>query len=144
MPRLTVSQRALYNLGLTGIPVTNVNNNCSTGSTALYQANTLVKAGVAECALALGFERMAPGSLKSNWPDRPPPGLILNAATKEAEARLSAGENFGPGAPRMFANAAQEYFDKYGASIEHLAKIGMIALLHRDSWILNKAALVSL
>ncbi|KAJ3557829.1 hypothetical protein NM688_g1260 [Phlebia brevispora] len=116
-------QRALYNLGLTGIPITNVNNNCSTGSTALYNANMLVKAGLVDCALALGFERMNRGSLGTNWPDRPPPGRIFNAASEEAEDLLSAGENFGPGAPRMFANGAQEYFDKYGASIEHLAQI---------------------
>ena len=30
----TCGQRAVYELGLTGIPVFNVNNNCSTGSTA--------------------------------------------------------------------------------------------------------------
>jgi 3-oxoacyl-(acyl-carrier-protein) synthase len=60
---LNIDQRALYNLGLTGIPIVNVNNNCSTGSTAFYQSNNLVKYGAAECVMALGFERMAPGSL---------------------------------------------------------------------------------
>src|SRR5580700_9188088 len=54
----TCGQRAVYELGLTGIPVINVNNNCSTGSTALYLANQAVRSGVAECALALGFEKM--------------------------------------------------------------------------------------
>src|SRR6201994_4348709 len=58
-------QRAVYELGLTGIPVINVNNNCSTGSTALYLANQAVRSGVAECALALGFEKMQRGSLQS-------------------------------------------------------------------------------
>ena len=58
---LTNIQASLYNLGMTGIPITNVNNNCSTGSTALYQANNMVKSGLVRCALALGFERMAPG-----------------------------------------------------------------------------------
>ncbi|KIP08521.1 hypothetical protein PHLGIDRAFT_104158 [Phlebiopsis gigantea 11061_1 CR5-6] len=119
----TSGQRALYSLGLTGIPVTNVNNNCSTGSTALYQANTLVKAGAAECALALGFEQMAPGSLTSHWPDRPAPGALLNDAARVAEDGLGAGENFGPYAPRMFANAAQEHMERYGSDVGHLAKI---------------------
>src|SRR5258708_2113259 len=32
----TSGQRALYELGLSGIPIVNLNNNCSTGSTALY------------------------------------------------------------------------------------------------------------
>lgn len=57
----TCDQAALYLLGPTGIPITNVNNSCATGSTALFQAATLVRACEARGALALGFERM-PGS----------------------------------------------------------------------------------
>ncbi|KAI0309969.1 thiolase-like protein, partial [Amylostereum chailletii] len=117
----TCGQAALYNLGLTAIPITNVNNNCSTGSTALYNAANLVRGGLAECALALGFERMRPGSLGTNFPDRPPPGLALDAAKLRAEAHL--GLNHGPGAPRMFGNGAKEYFDRYGGDVTHLAKI---------------------
>ncbi|TDL15833.1 thiolase-like protein [Rickenella mellea] len=117
----TSGQRALYNLGLTGIPITNVNNNCSTGSTALYQANTWVKSGVVECALALGFERMARGSLGTNWQDRVPPMAPFHFTMNNIEEKQ--GKNHGPTSPRMFANGAQEYFDKYGANIEHLAKI---------------------
>ncbi|KAJ6544757.1 sterol carrier protein 2 [Mycena vulgaris] len=118
----TCGQRALYNLGLTHIPVTNVNNNCSTGSTALYQANLAVKHSQVECAIALGFEKMKPGSLGTNFPDRTPPTLLLNQRTQELE-KGGLGENHGPSAPRMFANGAKEYFQKYGGSIEHLAKI---------------------
>lgn len=109
---------------MTGIPITNVNNNCSTGSTALYQANQLIKGGLVECALALGFERMSPGSLGTNFPDRPSPTVLFNSATIETEEELSSGVNHGPGAPRIFADAGQEYCDKYGATIEHLAQIG--------------------
>lgn len=116
-------QRALYNLGLTTIPIMNVNNNCSTGSTALYQVNNSVKYGQVECGLALGFERMNPGSLGTNFPDRVPPTLLLGQRTQELE-EAGLGKNRGPGAPRMFANGAQEYFQKYGGNIEHLAKIG--------------------
>ncbi|GBE78493.1 thiolase-like protein [Sparassis latifolia] len=119
----TSGQRALYNLGMTGIPITNVNNNCSTGSVALYHANNLVKSGLANCVLALGFERMARGSLGTHFPDRPSPLKLLNERTQELEEDLSSGANFGPDAPRMFANGAQEYFDKYGGTIEHLAQI---------------------
>jgi sterol carrier protein 2 len=72
----TCGQAALYQLGLTGIPITNVNNNCATGSTALFHAATLIRAGEARCALTLGFERMAPGSLGGGkndaWSVRPP------------------------------------------------------------------------
>ena len=85
-------QRALYGLGVTGIPIINVNNNCSTGSTALFQASTLVRAGAVECALALGFERMRPGSLRSNWDDRANPGALLAVADREVDtaAQLAA------------------------------------------------------
>jgi len=100
----------------------NVNNNCSTGSSALYQANNAVKYGQVECALALGFERMKPGSLGTNFPDRPSPTLLINQRSRDLEEVL--GENHGPNAPRMFDNGAQEYFSKYGGGVEHLAKIG--------------------
>lgn len=72
---------------------------------------------------------MSPGSLSSNFADRPPPGLLLGEAVSEAEKLLSSGANHGPNAPRMFANAGQEHFDKYGSTIEHLAKIGMVIFL---------------
>ncbi|KAH8120732.1 thiolase-like protein [Phellopilus nigrolimitatus] len=117
----TSGQRALYNLGLTGIPITNVNNNCSTGSTALFQAASWVRGAQADCALALGFERMARGSLGSNWSDRVPPMAPFNQVVEMTEETL--GKNHGPNAPRMFGNGAQEYFEKYGGSVEHLAKI---------------------
>ncbi len=69
----TSGQRALYELGLTGIPIVNVNNNCSTGSTALYMAAQTIRGGLADCTIALGFEKMKPGSLESTWGDRTNP-----------------------------------------------------------------------
>ena len=66
----TCGQRALYELGMTGIPVVNVNNNCSTGSTALYLAAQAIRGGLADCVLALGFEKMQPGSLGGGAEDR--------------------------------------------------------------------------
>ncbi|KAG8889505.1 hypothetical protein FRB98_003979 [Tulasnella sp. 332] len=113
-------QRALYNLGMTGIPITNLNNNCSTGSTALYHANSLVKSGQAQCALALGFEQMRPGSLGSNFPDRVPPLAPWGIATSEIEGGTA---QKGPAAGRMFGNGAKEYFQKFGGSYETLSKI---------------------
>jgi acetyl-CoA acetyltransferase len=63
----TAGQAALYGVGLSGIPVFNVNNNCSTGSSALFLARQAVESGAVECALALGFEQMQPGALKGAW-----------------------------------------------------------------------------
>ena len=64
-------QAALYRLGQTGIPIVNVNNNCSTGSSALWLARQAVASGEVDCVLALGFEQMVPGALASVYNDRP-------------------------------------------------------------------------
>ena len=87
----TCGQRAVYELGLTGIPVYNVNNNCSTGSTALFMAKQLVEGGMADCVLALGFEKMEKGSLGAKFSDRTNPldkhfELMVVAARLRARA----------------------------------------------------------
>jgi sterol carrier protein 2 len=55
----------VYEVGMTGIPIFNVNNNCSTGSTALMLAKEFVESGKHDCVLALGFEKMERGSLSA-------------------------------------------------------------------------------
>ena len=42
--------------------VYNVNNNCATGSSALFLAKQLVAGGLSDCVLALGFEKMQKGN----------------------------------------------------------------------------------
>ena len=114
----TCGQRAVYELGLTGIPVINVNNNCSTGSTALYLARQAVRSGVAECALALGFEKMQRGSLQSTFEDRE------NPMQKHVLALNEKREMALPLAPWMFGAAGVEHMEKYGTTPDHFAKIG--------------------
>jgi acetyl-CoA acetyltransferase len=114
----TSGQRALYGVGLTGIPMVNVNNNCATGSTALYLANQYVSAGIADCVLALGFEKMQRGSLREYWDDRA-------AATGRFIEAMAArrGMSDAPPAPQLFGNAGREYMERYGVSRETIAKI---------------------
>lgn len=69
----TCGQRVFYQFGLTGIPIYNVNNNCSTGSTGLHMGRTMIGSGAADCVLVVGFEKMAPGSLGSHWKERTNP-----------------------------------------------------------------------
>src|SRR4249920_185666 len=69
----TCGQKALYRVGMTGIPLINVNNNCATGSSALFLARQAVASGAVECVLALGFEQMQPGALGVHYTDRPDP-----------------------------------------------------------------------
>ncbi|KAM8849724.1 sterol carrier protein 2 isoform 1-T1 [Spinachia spinachia] len=115
----TCGQRAIYHsLGLTGIPIINVNNNCSTGSTALFMARQLVMGGLAECALALGFERMEKGSLSAKFMDR------TNPMDKHMEVMINRyGMVAAPAAAQMFGNAGREHMEKYGTKPEHFAKI---------------------
>lgn len=114
----TSGQRAVYELGMTGIPVVNVNNNCSTGSTALYLAAEAIRGGRVDCALALGFEKMQPGSLGSTYDDREQPmGKHLQALAEISEVLF-------PPAPWMFGAAGREHMKTYGTTAEHFAKIG--------------------
>ena len=115
----TAGQRAVYELGLTGIPVVNVNNNCSTGSTALYLAREAVLRGGTECALALGFEKMQRGSLVSTFEDRTDP---LDHHLEAMFAKRPAVET--PLAPQMFGNAARDHMERYGSKPEHYTWIG--------------------
>ena len=115
----TSGQRSVYQLGLTGIPVVNVNNNCSTGSSALFMAREAVRGGLVECALALGFEKMEKGSLGVKWTDR------TNPIDRHAEAMFAVCEpEASPPAPQMFGNAGRDHMDKYGSKPEHYVWIG--------------------
>src|SRR3954465_13051291 len=106
----TSGQRAVYQLGLTGIPVVNVNNNCSTGSSALYMARQAGRGGLAECALALGFEKMEKGSLGVKYTDR------TNPMDKHFQALLELREwENAPPAPQMFGAAGREHMERYGS-----------------------------
>jgi len=122
----TCGQSALYAIGLSGVPIVNVNNNCSTGSTALFLARQAVEAGVVDVALALGFEQMNPGALGATYTDRKhvmgkfgPVMRSLQEPTKEA-----------PGAAQFFGGAGREHQEKYGTRIETFAKISEKARRH--------------
>ncbi|XP_023820942.1 non-specific lipid-transfer protein [Oryzias latipes] len=115
----TCGQRAIYHsLGLTGIPIINVNNNCSTGSTALFMGRQLIMGGLADCVLSLGFEKMERGSLSTKYMDR------TNPLDKHMEVMINRYEMAAaPAAPQMFGNAGREHMEKYGTKPEHFAKI---------------------
>ncbi|VDO17005.1 unnamed protein product, partial [Brugia timori] len=121
----TCGQRALYPLGMTGIPVLNVNNNCSTGSSALFLARQAVQSGAAECVLALGFEQMQPGAIKAAFPDRPTPFEQFDQVTDEL-----VGHPEIPLALRYFGGAGKAHMDKYGTKLETFAAIRAKASRH--------------
>ncbi len=121
----TAGQRVLYDVGMTGIPIVNVNNNCSTGSTALFLARQAVEAGVVDCALAFGFEQMVPGALGEVFSDRPNPlekfiGLVDDMM----------GQNDVPVALKVFGGAGVQHQQKYGTEQKTFAKIRAKASRH--------------
>lgn len=121
----TAGQRALYEVGMTGIPVVNVNNNCSTGSTALFLARQAVASGAADCVLALGFEHMSPGALGAVFTDRPSPFDRFDEATDEL-----VGHSEIPLALRYFGGAGLAHMQQYGTQLETFAAIRAKASRH--------------
>jgi acetyl-CoA acyltransferase len=109
----TLGQQTLYGVGMTGIPVYNVNNNCSTGSTALYMAYNAIRFGQNEAVLALGFEKMQKGPLENQLPG-------LEKLKEETEKEKKA-----PIAARMFGDAGRDHMEKYGTKPETFAKIAV-------------------
>ncbi|GGP13395.1 lipid-transfer protein [Nonomuraea glycinis] len=123
----TSGQKALYRLGQSGAPVINVNNNCSTGSSALWLAHQAVASGQAEVALALGFEQMNPGALGSVWSDRPD---VLGAFAQVRDEVAGVPDPGAPPAATYFGAAGQAYVDEYGIDPATFAHITVKSRRH--------------
>jgi len=120
----TCGQKVIYKVGMTGIPVVNVNNNCSTGSSALFLARQAIEHGIVDCALAVGFEQMQPGALGSVFEDRPSP---FDAFDEECDSIF---DSDAPLALRYFGGAGKSHMDKYGTEIADFAKVRAKASRH--------------
>jgi acetyl-CoA acetyltransferase len=121
----TCGQRAVYEVGLSGIPVFNVNNNCSTGSSALFLGRQAIEGGLAECVLVVGFEKMEKGALGSKFTDR------TNPLDKHAEVMSRVqGFNQAPPAAQMFGGAGREYRWRWGTKRETFGRISEKARKH--------------
>uniref|UniRef100_UPI0035CAF6A9 lipid-transfer protein n=1 Tax=uncultured Sphingomonas sp. TaxID=158754 RepID=UPI0035CAF6A9 len=122
----TAGQSALYRVGVTGIPIVNVNNNCSTGSTALYLARQMIATGAAECVLALGFEQMLPGALGMVFGDRK---RTLDLALLRQD-QLQEKDDHSPFAAQQFGGAGLDHQARYGTSDEAFGLISVKARRH--------------
>lgn len=124
----TAGQRALYEVGMTGIPIVNVNNNCTTGSTALFLAHQAVASGAADCVLALGFEQMRPGALSATFTDRPNP-----LDRFEAVADVLTGKVDVPRTLQFFGGAGLAHMRQYGTKLSTFASIRAKASRHASN-----------
>lgn len=122
----TCGQRVLYNVGMTGIPVLNVNNNCASGSSALFLANQAIASGMVDIVLAFGFEQMIPGAINSAFADRASPlELFLEQCDKGVPGAAEI-----PSALRIFGCAGIEHMKRFGTPLETFAKIRAKASRH--------------
>ncbi|GAB3377484.1 lipid-transfer protein [Spongiibacter taiwanensis] len=122
----TCGQKGLYRVGETGIPIINVNNNCSSGSTALFLARQAVAGGMVDCALVVGFEQMQPGALGSNWNDRPSPFEDFGARMDRLGYPITKA---GP-APCVFGAGGMEYLKRYDADPAIFGKVAVKTRSH--------------
>ncbi|MFD5542967.1 lipid-transfer protein [Streptomyces sp. NPDC127079] len=125
----TAGQRAVYELGLTGVPVYNVNNNCATGATALMLARQLVEGGAADCVLALGFEKMKKGALGGGADG----GDFATSPVARHYGIMAARHGFEttPPTAQIFGDAAREHMERHGTTEAQLAAVA--AKNHRHS-----------
>ncbi|MGH7894954.1 MAG: thiolase C-terminal domain-containing protein [Candidatus Binatia bacterium] len=105
-------QRALYYMGLGGIPVYNVHSYCSTGSSALHLAYQAIASGMNECVLAFGFEKMEKGPLDSQL-------------TGLKEKYDEAAKKRPPAAALMFGDGGRHHMELYGTTREQFAKVSV-------------------
>lgn len=122
-------QAALYNVGINGVPIVNVNNNCSSGSTAFALAAQAVKSGAVDCALAAGFEQMVPGALDFIFPDRINPIHRHNGAVADLMGYSEEDRKLPP-AIQLFGAQVDALKERYGVSDRALARVAVKARRH--------------
>jgi sterol carrier protein 2 len=110
------------------VPVINVNNNCATGSTALFLARQAVASGAAECVLALGFEQMQRGALGVHFTDRPDPSQRLLDTMHATQGT----DPMAPIAAQLFGGAGRMHMQLYGTRADTFARIAVKARRHAE------------
>ncbi|UCC86087.1 MAG: thiolase family protein [Anaerolineales bacterium] len=106
-----LGQRILRDLGMTGRPITNVENACSSGTTALREGITAIRLGRVDTALAIGIDKLT----------RFGTGGTVPLETTDIEV----GQ--GMVMPALYAMRARRYMHEYGATSKHLAMVSVKA-----------------
>lgn len=118
---------ALRPIGITGVPIANVENACASGSTALLQAMHAIQAGAAEVALVVGAEKMV-------FPDQPERVAAAFSGGTDVHDRdgvlayieRMGGERPGPGRSLfmdLYAAQARAHMQNFGTTQEDFARV---------------------
>ena len=111
-------QNILYKLGMNGIPIVNVNNNCATGSTAFNLAYKAIQYGQIDCAIALGVDIMFKGPLKMDTGTTSPVFENMKPLIEQGKFDMNV-----PPVPQLFGTAGKEHMDLYGTTFDQISKI---------------------
>ncbi|KAH7347521.1 putative lipid-transfer protein, mitochondrial precursor [Plectosphaerella cucumerina] len=133
----TCAQRVFYALGMTGVPIINVNNYCSAGSTGLWLANQAIRSGQADCVLCIGFDKMYPGPLPQIYKDRTNPLSRILDLSKTQIPEADKGKPSPGWTPQLYANAQTEYLQKYGPSGAKKDDFAQITAVNRTHGVNN-------
>lgn len=111
-------------LGLTGLPFTNVANGCATGGSSLMSAYSAIKSGEFDMGLVVGFDKHERGAFNAD-----PKSLGIGAWYGEAGLMLTT---------QFFAMKITKYMHDYGISRETLARVSQKAFdngaLNPNAW----------
>lgn len=113
-------QKILYQTGLTGIPIVNVNNNCATGSTAFYLAYKAIQSGQIDCAIAVGVDKMSKGALPLDYDETSPAYESFKPLIEKGVFNTKI-----PVVPQVFGSAGKEHMDKYGTTFDQISEISV-------------------
>ena len=104
---VAAGHKVLTSLGLTGMPILNVEAGCASGGAALGLAASAIASGRYDCVLVFGMEKMPKGIIRSSFfePWREQGGLAVT--------------------PAYFALRAQRLMRDSGVTVEHLAQVSV-------------------
>ena len=103
-----VGQRIMGRLGLAGLPIVNVENACSSSSSAMAQGVMAVSSGAYDVVLVIGVEKLTKFG-----------GGTLPLDEDDWEVRL------GLTMPALYAMRAQRYMHDYGVSLKDVAGVSV-------------------
>ena len=106
-------QVALSAMGITSIPVVNVENACASGSTALHQAWTAIAAGLYDVVLVFGVEKLS-------HPDR---AITYRALSSATDIELAESEEGKSTFLEESSRRLTAYMDRSGATVRHVARV---------------------
>jgi len=127
-------QVVLRSAGIGAIPVVNVENACASAATALNQACLMVQAGLYDCVLALGVEKLYHADKRRSFAaigsavDTEEIAKIMEALRRAAKSEGAEAASSGAGEKRsmfmdFYAGVARRYMQKYGATPRHFAMV---------------------